>query len=96
MLEDEDLPVRKRQSKRHVPKTMFLAAVARPRFDPHRNADWDGKLVSGMNAADKKAPAPAVHGCLVPGECTATPMQTTTALSCGAGSFGRKDRVWSS
>ncbi|ETN22044.1 hypothetical protein PPTG_20876 [Phytophthora nicotianae INRA-310] len=30
-------------SKRFIPKTMFLAALARPRYDPHRKQEWDGK-----------------------------------------------------
>ncbi|ETL37486.1 hypothetical protein L916_10827 [Phytophthora nicotianae] len=31
-------------SKRFLPKTMFLAAVARPRYDLHRKCCWNGKL----------------------------------------------------
>ncbi|RHY78169.1 hypothetical protein DYB30_014406 [Aphanomyces astaci] len=31
------------KSKRFIPKVMFLAAVARPRFDEARGADFDGK-----------------------------------------------------
>ncbi|ETI48513.1 hypothetical protein F443_07458 [Phytophthora nicotianae P1569] len=32
------------KSKRFIPKTMFLAALARPRYDPHRKQQWDDKL----------------------------------------------------
>ncbi|XP_024628802.2 uncharacterized protein [Medicago truncatula] len=31
-------------SKNFLPKVMFLAAVARPRFDSHRNVTFDGKI----------------------------------------------------
>ncbi|CAN0382926.1 unnamed protein product [Pylaiella littoralis] len=37
LYEGEDLPVYKVQHKSHVTKVMFLAAVARPRFDTGRN-----------------------------------------------------------
>ncbi|CAN0514412.1 unnamed protein product, partial [Ectocarpus sp. 12 AP-2014] len=42
--EGEDLPVRKVQHKSHVIKVMFLAAVARPRYDTGRNRHFDGKI----------------------------------------------------
>ncbi|CAN0455456.1 unnamed protein product, partial [Pylaiella littoralis] len=42
--EGEDLPVRKVQHKSHVIKVMFLAAVARPRYDSGRNRQFDGKI----------------------------------------------------
>ncbi|KAF0693028.1 Aste57867_15977 [Aphanomyces stellatus] len=41
---DEELPQRKVQSKRHVLKVMFLTEVARPRHDYHRHKMWDGKI----------------------------------------------------
>ncbi|ETW05258.1 hypothetical protein H310_04222 [Aphanomyces invadans] len=41
---DEPVPMRKCQSKRHLMKVMFLTAVARPRFDAHRRKSWDGKI----------------------------------------------------
>ena len=44
LYEGEDLPIRKVQHKSHVTKVMFLAAVARPRFDPSRNRQFDGKI----------------------------------------------------
>ncbi|ETN05971.1 hypothetical protein PPTG_13816 [Phytophthora nicotianae INRA-310] len=44
VLEGEELPSRVWKSKRFIPKTMFLAALARPRYDPHRNQEWDGKV----------------------------------------------------
>jgi hypothetical protein len=44
MLAGENLPHRQVQSKRFVTKVMFLAAVARPRFDVNRNCTFDGKI----------------------------------------------------
>ncbi|KAF0719487.1 hypothetical protein AaE_010451 [Aphanomyces astaci] len=41
---DEDLPVRKCSSKRHIIKVMFLTAVARPRYDHGSKTMWDGKI----------------------------------------------------
>ncbi|ETV64386.1 hypothetical protein H257_18710 [Aphanomyces astaci] len=41
---DEATPVRKCKPKRHIIKVMFLAAVARPRFDHARKTMWDGKV----------------------------------------------------
>ncbi|ETI53387.1 hypothetical protein F443_03632 [Phytophthora nicotianae P1569] len=41
---DEEEPVRQRQSKRFISKTMFIAAVARPRYDAHRKQAFDGKI----------------------------------------------------
>ena len=44
LLPDEPLSNRKCLSKRHLPKIMFLCAVARPRYD-YRSKQWfDGKL----------------------------------------------------
>ncbi|ETP51183.1 hypothetical protein F442_03611 [Phytophthora nicotianae P10297] len=40
----EEEPVRQRQSKRFISKTMFIAAVARPRYDAHRKQAFDGKI----------------------------------------------------
>ncbi|ETO77134.1 hypothetical protein F444_07635 [Phytophthora nicotianae P1976] len=37
-------PQRDRKSKNFIPKTMFLAAVARPRYDFHRKCRWSGKI----------------------------------------------------
>jgi hypothetical protein len=37
-------PYRAAKSKRYIEKVMFLAAVARPRFDTTRNSHFDGKL----------------------------------------------------
>ena len=42
--EGEDIPIRKVQHKSHVIKVMFLAAVARPRFDSSRNRQFDGNI----------------------------------------------------
>ncbi|ETO71364.1 hypothetical protein F444_12294 [Phytophthora nicotianae P1976] len=44
VLEGEEVPSRVWKSKRFIPKTMFLAALARPRYDPHRKQEWDGKV----------------------------------------------------
>ncbi|CAN0083821.1 unnamed protein product, partial [Pylaiella littoralis] len=44
LYEGEDVPVYKVQHKSHVTKVMFLAAVARPRFDTGRNRQFDGKI----------------------------------------------------
>ncbi|KAF0715869.1 Aste57867_3131 [Aphanomyces stellatus] len=41
---DEDVPVRKCSSKRHIIKVMFLTAVARPRYDYTQRRMWDGKI----------------------------------------------------
>ncbi|KAF0727833.1 hypothetical protein Ae201684P_004853 [Aphanomyces euteiches] len=42
--DDEQLPTRHVESKRFITKVMFLAAVARPRFDFHSHKYFDGKL----------------------------------------------------
>ena len=42
--DDEDVPTRKVQHKSHITKVMFLAVVARPRFDPHRQSMFSGKI----------------------------------------------------
>ncbi|CAN0437785.1 unnamed protein product, partial [Pylaiella littoralis] len=44
LYEEEDAPIRKVQHKSHVTKVMFLAAVARPRYDSSRNRQLDGKI----------------------------------------------------
>lgn len=44
VLPDEEGPERSCQSKRFITKVMFLAAVARPRYDPHRKTLFDGKI----------------------------------------------------
>lgn len=41
---DEEIPVRSCRSKNFLIKVMFLAAVARPWYDPHRKADFNGKI----------------------------------------------------
>ncbi|ETV79689.1 hypothetical protein H257_06938 [Aphanomyces astaci] len=40
----EDAPERRTQNKRFIGQVMFLAAVARPRYDSQRNQHFDGKL----------------------------------------------------
>jgi len=42
--EDEDEPERTTRNKNHIIKVMFLAAVARPRFDEDGNCTFDGKI----------------------------------------------------
>ncbi|KAH9158774.1 hypothetical protein LEN26_002735, partial [Aphanomyces euteiches] len=42
--DDEQLLTRHVQSKRFITKVMFLAAVARPRYDFHSHKYFDGKL----------------------------------------------------
>ncbi|KAE9073614.1 hypothetical protein PF005_g10442 [Phytophthora fragariae] len=44
LLPDEPKPVIRLKSKRHIPKVMVLAAVARPRHDPVTGEFFDGKL----------------------------------------------------
>ena len=44
ILEGEKEPHRTTKSKRFSTKVMFLAAVARPRWDAHRNQQFNGKL----------------------------------------------------
>jgi hypothetical protein len=40
----EKEPSRKVNHKKHIPKIMFIAAQARPRYDPSTKATWDKKL----------------------------------------------------
>ncbi|ETP06841.1 hypothetical protein, variant [Phytophthora nicotianae CJ01A1] len=44
VFDGEELPPRVWKSKRFIPKTMFLAALARRRYEPHRKQHWDGKI----------------------------------------------------
>ncbi len=44
LVEDEDPPECQIQSKRYIPKVMFLCTVARPRHDSKRNQAFDGKV----------------------------------------------------
>jgi hypothetical protein len=44
LLPEEDVPHRSVKSKRFIAKVMFLAAVARPRHDPHTKKQFDGKI----------------------------------------------------
>ena len=41
---DDEMPHRRVRNKGYKNKVLFLCAQARPRWDPHRNAYWDGKL----------------------------------------------------
>lgn len=42
--DNESVPHRTTRHKCHIPKVMFLCAQARPRWDAHRAAVWDGKI----------------------------------------------------
>ncbi|KAF0714687.1 Aste57867_3751 [Aphanomyces stellatus] len=42
--DDEEVALRAAKSKKFITKVMFLAAVARPRHDTHRNCAFDGKI----------------------------------------------------
>ena len=53
--EDEEEPNWKTKNKLHITKVMFLAAQARPRWDPCWNAYWDGKI--GMWPVGEWTPA---------------------------------------
>lgn len=44
LLPNEKPPVPKAKSKRFIQKVMFLCAVARPRRDTYKNAEFDGKI----------------------------------------------------
>ena len=44
ILPGEELPHRHCQSKRYLPKVMFLAAIARPRFDPAKRSMFNGLI----------------------------------------------------
>ncbi|KAH7857582.1 hypothetical protein Vadar_014262 [Vaccinium darrowii] len=44
LLPNENEPLRTCKSKRFITKVMFLAAVARPRFDATRNQEFSGKI----------------------------------------------------
>ncbi|POM59630.1 hypothetical protein PHPALM_31604, partial [Phytophthora palmivora] len=44
VFEDENVPQRSRRSKHFMPKTMFLAAVARPRYNRDGELVWNGKI----------------------------------------------------
>ena len=41
---DEVVPIQRTRNRTYIGKVLFLCAQARPRWDPHRNANWDGKL----------------------------------------------------
>lgn len=55
ILPDEAECVRQVKSKRFITKVMFLVAVARPRWDPHRKTFFDGKI--GLWPCVTKEPA---------------------------------------
>jgi hypothetical protein len=53
--DDEEVASRSVQSKRFITKVMFMAAVARPRYDAHKKKLFDGKI--GVWAFAKKEAA---------------------------------------
>jgi hypothetical protein len=55
ILADEDEPYRTCKNKNYIPKVMFLAAVARPRFDDEGNVIFSGKI--GVFPMVNKVPA---------------------------------------
>ncbi|XP_058726901.1 uncharacterized protein LOC131598302 [Vicia villosa] len=44
LLQDEEVPLRTYKSKNFIEKVMFLAAIARPRFDAHGKEVFSGKI----------------------------------------------------
>lgn len=44
LTQDEQLPYRSCPNKRYIGKVMFLAAVARPRYDSQKRRFFDGKI----------------------------------------------------
>lgn len=48
LAEGESEPLRSCKSKRFIEKVMFLAAVARPRYDPNKKTMFPGKMESGL------------------------------------------------
>ncbi|ETV63511.1 hypothetical protein H257_19565 [Aphanomyces astaci] len=42
--DDEEVAARSVKSKHYITKVVFLAAVARPRYDHHSKTFWDGKV----------------------------------------------------
>ena len=66
---ETDVPTRRTRHKNYIGKVMFLSAQARPRWDAHRNAWWDGKI--GMWPIGDYKPAQRAKGrpirsCLYP------------------------------
>ncbi|CAM9528677.1 unnamed protein product, partial [Chrysoparadoxa australica] len=47
VMDGKQPPVRKVQHKNHIPQVIFLAAVARPRYDFEKEEMWDGKVFVG-------------------------------------------------
>lgn len=71
---DEPEPHRQVKSKRFITKVMFLAAVARPRFDHHHNQWFDGKI--GIWPFIKNEPAKRNSK----NRCRGTSVTTTVAV----------------
>ena len=44
LVDDEEDPHRTVGHKSHIDKVMFLAATAKPRWDPNKKRQWDGKI----------------------------------------------------
>ena len=45
LVDGEEPPKRTVKHKNYIGKVLFLCAQARPRWDPHTNSQWDGKLL---------------------------------------------------
>ncbi|ETV72673.1 hypothetical protein H257_12418 [Aphanomyces astaci] len=74
--EDEDLPTRQFKFNRYITKVMFLAAVARPRYDYHNKCIFDGKIgvwpfVENVLAKENSRNRPKCTPLLVPQTVTA-------------------------
>lgn len=60
VLPEEEIPTLTCKSKRFIGKVMLLAAVARPRYDPHRKTQFDGKIgICNARTSTKKFEKPS-------------------------------------
>ncbi|OMO72576.1 Transposase, Tc1-like protein [Corchorus olitorius] len=75
LLPEEDEPVRTCKSKRFITKVMFLAAVARPRFDESGNVKFSGKI--GIFPFVHKEPAKRKSKNRIAGTMETKPMLVT-------------------
>jgi hypothetical protein len=66
LAEGEAEPHRAAKSKRYIEKVVFLAAVARPRFNTTRNSHFDGKLGIFHSPQWSRRSAPVVIDRLAP------------------------------
>lgn len=61
LLDCEDDPQRSVGHKSHIDKIMFLAATAKPRWDPHKKEMWDGKIGIWPFARREPAKRNSIH-----------------------------------